>query len=277
MGGSDSLYTRNTDGITFMTGEGTVFLTLESGKTIRLKNVALVPNLTNKLVSMGALLREGMEARASTASISFYQANKLVVTFQPRNVGDTIYVIFTQPLLARNTITAFEAVDYDTLHRRLGHPSRDVLRHARKHTDKCPHVEFPKEDSICRGCAEGKMPSQSYPLDLRQASKPFELVHTDLKEFPVPSYHKHKYTILYYDDYTSHVWTVKLHTKDTALQSTRQWLTYVENQYGAKVQKWKSDAGGELKSKAFTNMLKDRGIEIITSAPNIHQQNGRAE
>ena len=107
--------------------------------------------------------------------------------------------------------------------------------------------------------------------------KPFELVHTDLKEFPVPSYHKHKYAILYYDDYTSHVWTIKLRTKDTALQSTRQWLTYVENQYGAKVQKWKSDAGGELKSKAFTNMLKDRGIEIITSAPNIHQQNGRAE
>lgn len=151
----------------------------------------------------------------------------------------------------------FEAVDYDTLHRRLGHPLCDVLRHAWKHTDKCSLVEIPQKDSICQGCAEGKMPSQPHPLDIRHASKPFELVYTDLKEFPVPSYHKYKYEILYYDDYTSHSWTIGLRTKDTALTSMQQWLTYIENQYGAKVQKWKSDLGGELKSVAFTNMLKD--------------------
>ena len=75
----------------------------------------------------------------------------------------------------------------------------------------------------------------------------------------------------------SYAWNIGLRTKDAALHVTRQWLTYIENQFGAKVQKWKSDSGGELKSTAFTNMLKDRGIEIITSAPHIHQQNGRAE
>ena len=121
------------------------------------------------------------------------------------------------------------------------------------------------------------MPAQTHPLDIRRASRPFELIHIDLKEFPVLSYHKKKYEILYFDDYTSHTWTIGLRTKDTALPVTQQWLTYVENQYGAKVQKWKSDSGGELKSKAFRDMLKDRGIEIITSAPHIHQQNGRAE
>ena len=99
----------------------------------------------------------------------------------------------------------------------------------------------------------------------------------DLKEFPVPSYHKYKYEILYYDDFTSYAWSIGLCTKDTALQTTRQWLTFVENQYGVKVQKWKSDSGGELKSHTFTNMLKDRGIDIIPSAPHIHQQNGCTE
>ncbi|PIL29084.1 hypothetical protein GSI_09132 [Ganoderma sinense ZZ0214-1] len=121
------------------------------------------------------------------------------------------------------------------------------------------------------------MPSQSHPIDYRRASKPFELIHVDLKSFPVPSYHKYQHEILLYDDYSSYTWSISLRTKDNALQSTRQWFSYVETQYGAKVIKWKSDSGGELKSHAFTNMLKDKGIEIIPSAPHIHQQNGRAE
>ena len=79
----------------------------------------------------------------------------------------------------------------------------------------------------------------------------------DLKEFPIPLYHKYKYEILYYDDYMSHSWMIGLCTKDAALSSTQQWFTYVENQYGTKVQKWKSDSGGELKLTAFMNMLKD--------------------
>jgi len=38
-----------------------------------------------------------------------------------------------------------------------------------------------------------------------------------------------------------------------------------------------SDAGGEYKSKAFLELLKDKGIHISQSIPYVHQQNGRAE
>ena len=75
------LYTA--DGVTYRTGEETVILPLESGKTIELTSVALVPNLTNKLISMGALLREGMQVCASTTSIFFYKKNELVIAFEP--------------------------------------------------------------------------------------------------------------------------------------------------------------------------------------------------
>ena len=137
--------------------------------------------------------------------------------------------------MARTIVTAVADVDYDTLHRRLAHPSRDVLKHARKHTEKCPHVEIPTKDSICRGCAEGKMPSQPHPLSLRRATRSFQIVHVDIKEFPISSYHKFKYVILYYDDYTSYVWTITLRKKSDALHVTRQWLTYIENQFDARV------------------------------------------
>jgi transposase InsO family protein len=36
-------------------------------------------------------------------------------------------------------------------------------------------------------------------------------------------------------------------------------------------------AGGEFKSKGLRTFLKELGINILTSVPHMHQQNGRAE
>ena len=38
-----------------------------------------------------------------------------------------------------------------------------------------------------------------------------------------------------------------------------------------------SDAGGEYTSRAFTQMLQDKGIKILQSILHTHQQNGCAE
>ena len=57
----------------------------------------------------------------------------------------------------------------------------------------------------------------------------------------------------------------------------RSFIAMIETKYETKVRRWMSDAGGEYKSKAFLDMLKDKGIEILQSAPHAHQQNGRAE
>jgi len=121
------------------------------------------------------------------------------------------------------------------------------------------------------------MTSKSFPTSNERASEPFELIHSDLKSFPIESYHKYKYAIVFYNDYTPQAWTINLRTKDAALPATKQFIQMVEVKYQARIQKWKSDAGGEYKSKAFIEMLKDRGIEILQSVPHVHQQNGRAE
>ena len=68
-----------------------------------------------------------------------------------------------------------------------------------------------------------------------------------------------------------------MRTKDAAIAATSRFLAMVETQYNSRVVQWMSDAGGEYKSTAFDNMLKDRGIMILQSVPYAHQQNGRAE
>jgi len=80
-------------------------------------------------------------------------------------------------------------VDFETMHQRLAHPSNDVMRQAGKYVKDFPKVEIPTEH-FCPGCAQGKMPNKAFPPTETRATEPFELIHSDLKSFPIDSYHK---------------------------------------------------------------------------------------
>src|ERR1700753_1011293 len=258
-----------------ITGKGTILLILDS-KIVRIHPVYYVPDLSCRLLSLGQFLKSGLLSRGSAREISLREKNNSeFMNFTPRSENDTIYVV--RSLIGSNPqIQTVYSVDFNTLHRRLAHPSNDVMRKAGKHIKDFPNIDIPSE-SICPGCEQGKMPSKTFPPSGARASKPFELIHSDLKSFPVESYRKYKYSIIFFDDFTSHAWTMNLRTKDAALPATRQFLAMIETKYQTKVQRWMTDGGGEYTSKAYSEMLKEKGIEILQSIPHIHQQNGRAE
>jgi transposase InsO family protein len=164
------------------------------------------------------------------------------------------------------------------MHKHLGHPSRDVLQHSKDNTKGFPEgVSIPNKLPVCPGCAKGKMPAATHPPSTSCATATFQRIHSDLKSFLVESYHRYKYFVTFFDDYTSYAWIVCLHTKDAALGALKQFLAMVKTQHNTTVKEWMSDAGGEYKSDAFLKTLKDAGIKILQSAPHTPQQNGRAE
>ena len=262
-------------------GQGTVILVLND-RAIRINGVLYVPDLTTRLLSLGQFHKSGLHSRGSDCQISLYDANtkKDFVTFYPRNNQSTLYEIWA---LQKNPnskyLQTIYKVNFEIMHKRLAHPSDDVLRKASENTKGFPDIEYSRlsKSLTCPGCTQGKMTQKPFPSSDKRASEPFELIHSDLKSFPIESYRKYKYSIVYYDDYTSQAWTINLRTKDAALAATKQFIAMVETQYQARIVNWKSDAGGEYTSKAFTEMLKDRGIKILQSVPHAHQQNGRAE
>ena len=166
---------------------------------------------------------------------------------------------------------------YNIVHHHLGHPSKDVICHAHKHTWNFPDVEIPNMDSICPGCTMGKLSNRSFPPSEYCATHAFKLIHLDSKSFPTELYHHCQYIITFVNDYTSMAWTTPLRTKDAALVATCHFLKMVSTQLKTQVEQWMSNAGGEYKSKAFDLMLKEQGICILQSAPHTPQQNGHAE
>ncbi len=111
------------------------------------------------------------------------------------------------------------------------------------------------------------MPASIHPSSETKATAPFKCIHSDLKSFPVVSYHKYKYFINFIDDYTSYAWVVLLCEKLAAITALKQFMALVKTQYSTDIKEWMSDAGGEYKSDAFLKTLKDAGIKILQSAP----------
>jgi hypothetical protein len=200
---------------------------------------------------MGTFLKSGLKTFGNSRSIGIYEGKNQFLIFKPRSNLNSIYVI--RSIAAKTDIhmalSTIYAIDYEIMHRRLAHPSKKVLLRARKHLKNFPEIEFPKEEHLCPGCAQGKITNHPFLPSTRRASQPFELVHSDLKSFPIDSYHKYKYVIVFLDDHTSSAWTVNLRTKDAALTATAHFIALVEINF--RIIQWMSDAGGEYKSKAL--------------------------
>ena len=179
----DDQFTISTaNGVTAVEGYGTVILNCPDNvgrTTVRIMPVFYIPDLTSRLLSMGEFLRGGLTVRGDSRHIALHQkSGKIFLVFYPRHADDTIYCVKSLPSLEVMFISpTVYKVDYGIMHRRFAHPSRDVLRHARDHTLRFPTIEFPSEDPVCRGCAEGKMPQRPFPSSSKRASKPFERIH----------------------------------------------------------------------------------------------------
>ena len=249
-----------------------------NNERVRLYPVFYIPDLNDRLLSLGQFHRSGLSSRGDARAIVLYDGNdEVFLSFYPRAANSMIYVL--QSLLGTEedySLSTVYSVDFETMHRRLAHPSGEVLRKAGKYVKDFPDIKIPSEH-FCPGCAQGKMTQKPFPSSKTRATEPFELIHSDLKMQPVESYRKYRYTITFLDDFTSHAWTINLWTKDAALPATRHFLAMVETQYKASVRAWMSDAGGEYTSTAFLTMMKEKGITVLQSVPHAHQQNGRAE
>ena len=98
-------------------------------------------------------------------------------------------------------------VNYDIWHMRMGHPSKNVLKHVETNTNGfTPKLEFPNSNKICPGCIQGKMHNKPFTPSMKCGLKPFHLIHADLVELPILSYHKYKWACMLLDDHSSYAY-----------------------------------------------------------------------
>ena len=247
----------------------------------RISPVFHIPNLNTRLLSLGEFLQQpGTVVVGNKTAIGILGNRMLQMICRPRKEGDTIYWlksrIVDQKGLAH--VATVHSVDYETIHRRFGHASKQVLERAKRNTKNFPqNVEIPAKTPLCRGCAQGRMPSDSHPPSETRAKAPFDKIHSDLKSFPTESYHRYKYYASFLDDFSGHAWVVLLRQKSDTCKAVENFIQMVKNKYRASIRVFMTDGGGEYKSREMEDLLRSAGITSETSVPHTPQQNGRAE
>ena len=154
----------------------------------------------------------------------------------------------------------------------------DILRQVLRHTTGGPALlSIPKDIPICRGCAQGKMTSSSFLDSASRATKPFALIHSDLKSIPVISYYKYKYIVTFLDDFTSFGWVTFLKNKASTYDAWLNFIAMVKNQHKKDVCAMMCDMGGKFTALRLQEKFKELGIKVFHSVPHMPQQNGCTE
>jgi hypothetical protein len=167
---------------------------------------------------------------------------------------------------------------YEIWHQRFAHALDLALSHVSNNTILKGIIPPPsKGTEICAGCALGKTHQKSFPPNSDRATSIGELIHSDLLEMPILSYHHNKYVVVILDNYSSSVLIRFIPNKSEVTDIIKQYIELTLVQFHVKVKRIRTDNGGEYMSTTLSNYFKDHGIIHELSAPHVHQQNGRAE
>ena len=136
--------------------------------------------------------------------------------------------------------------DYTLWHRRMGHTHQCVIKHLGKNTEGGPHQITNPNSGACEGCEKGKSKRLPFPTSKSRATKPLDLVHSDLDEMPVLSMGRYKYTTTYLDNYSSFGVMFYLKKKNNEFAAFKQYKAWAECQLGTTLKCRQFDRGGEF-------------------------------
>jgi len=157
---------------------------------LRLQEELYIPGVIACFASLVCLLREGLCIYGDAAGMNLFTGennNVPLMCAEPWDSEMLFWLKAEQPSL--NGVESIFMINYNLLHRCLGHPSKDVQKQTQRHTAGLPDVKIPCKMPICLGCALGKMSQQPFPPSGKQAAQPLIKIHSDLKLFPIESYH----------------------------------------------------------------------------------------
>ncbi|GKV03333.1 hypothetical protein SLEP1_g15654 [Rubroshorea leprosula] len=164
----------------------------------------------------------------------------------------------------------------DVWHCRLGHPGIAPLQHlARRGLLPIERVTLPPR--LCHACQLGKHVCLPFSESCSFATKPFELIHSDVWTSPTLSFSRIKYYLLFLDEYSHYFWVYPLSSKAQVFDSFLKFSTFVSTQFGAKIKALQCDNGREFDNSQFASYFHTHGIHLHSSCPSTPQQNGKAE
>ncbi|GAA6025248.1 hypothetical protein JCM10207_006239 [Rhodosporidiobolus poonsookiae] len=266
-----------------VTGVGTVSIRLDTGRLVTLHNVLLVPGISANLISTSQLYDiHGVTCTfAKTASLT---RNGAVVATGSR-LSNNLYRldgVLVKPAPSASALLASSragAAELITWHRRFAHLSARSLKSlaASEHVTGLDATTASVDGHTCNVCHVSRSSRLPFPRSESETSSRLELVHSDILAINVPSLGGRRYVVTFVDDYSRMLWVEPLARKSDVLAAFNRFKAIAENESGLRIQRFRSDNGGEYISNAFRDLLAEHGIVHEPPPPYSPQSNGVAE
>ncbi|KAM0730296.1 Retrovirus-related Pol polyprotein from transposon TNT 1-94 [Formica fusca] len=245
----------------------------------RLEEVMYVPELSMNLLSVNAITKKGGEVLFSKNEVEIRHENKTKLKGQKSSNG--LFQVDLKAETKQNSyLTENKETNAETWHRKLGHLSYENLRRLTKlceGLDITPE-EIRKQESLCTVCQEAKQARIKFGEQRNKATRPLQIVHTDLcGPIDPTTWDRKRYFLTFLDDYTHLTVAFLLKSKDEVPDKIKEYVEMAEAHWDSRVSKLRCDNGREYINEKVTNWSKTKGIIIDNNVPYSPQLNGKAE
>jgi hypothetical protein len=248
---------------------------------LKLRNILYALKLGHNLVSTGTLLKAGLQVSMTTNGATILSQNTPDQPLAHASFVECLWILNVESLIMRTLAApaANIATMGTTWHKHLNHVGINALRDLAS-GGAIPLLTKSNLHAIqnCSTCVLGKGVQLPFPSSLMQlASKPLELIHSDLVCGLDTSIGDAQYTAMFIDDCMHMAWVFPLKHKHELAQTFLQLHTKLELQTEHCVKVFHTDGGGEYMSDYLTSYLADASIAHQTTCVNSLQSNGVVE
>lgn len=256
-------------------GVGCVNIQLSQENKIQVKNVLFVPGLATNLLSVGAIVKNGYKVTFNDKGCEVGNSKGEVIC--SAKLKNSLYVLETCKEVAHLVSRNKNSNNTYLWHLRMGHLNMSDVKKlptCSEGVTLIPDVN----DVTCTHCMEGKQARLPFKNTGTRATRPLELIHSDLcGPMENISFGGMKYFITFTDDFTRMVHVYFLKDKLKILEIFKDFKLKVENELNYKIKRLRTDNGKEYCNYNFEKYLSNHGIIHQTSTPYTPQQNGLAE
>lgn len=245
-------------------------------KMLTLKDVWYVPKITRNLFSVLAAQDRNPNSEFRSKSTSCWlKINKEIVLCGFREIRGTLYKAAIKPIVPKHRLDINIAVGDSMLqlyHERWGHQDK---QHVKNMLERELGIKVKLEKEVCEPCMYGKSHRLSFGTRIK-ATKPGELISTDVCGPFAESFAKKRYLVVFKDSYTKFRYGFVVKKKSEVANVLKEMLAHAKKQ-GHSIKELLSDNGGEFDNEEIKFFLKKEGITQRLTAPYTPEQNGGSE
>ena len=268
--GKDHVHTANGSGMRISHVDQSTLAT-SSNRSLHLKNILYVPQVTRNLLSAHKL------ALDNNVFVEIHPFDCLVkdrVTRATILRGRAHGGLYPVAAASNKQVYTGVRVSSSKWHCRLGHPAAPVVQHV-IHKHALPIESSNKDIHVCDACQQGKSHQLPFSSSTHVIKAPLELIYSNVWGPAQTSVSGHNYYVSFIDAFSRFTWLYLLKRKSDVFNVFVQFQTHVERLLQHKILHVHTDWGGEYRN--LNTFFQKLGITHRVACPHTHQQNGAAE